>query len=82
LQWVAGSALQGLFVRHFHAGFGTMRILAKTFEVIPAKAIIHSFQIVDKGRIPLFKGMTTFCSDVLIPVQPKTWIPAFAGMTR
>jgi len=33
--------------------------------VIPAKAGIHSFQIVKKTWIPFFKGMTTFCSDVI-----------------
>jgi len=33
--------------------------------VIPAKAKIHSFQIVKKAWIPFFKGMTTFCSDIL-----------------
>jgi hypothetical protein len=27
---------------------------------------IHSFQTVKKVWIPFFKGMTTFCSDVLL----------------
>jgi len=37
----------------------------KNLSVIPAKAGIHSFQIVKKAWIPFFRGMTTFCSDVL-----------------
>jgi len=36
----------------------------KNPSVIPAKAGIHSFQIVKKAWIPFFKGMTTFCSDI------------------
>jgi len=36
----------------------------KSLSVIPAKAGIHSFQIVKKAWIPFFKGMTTFCSDI------------------
>jgi hypothetical protein len=30
-----------------------------TLKVIPAKAGIHSFQIIGKAGIPFFKGMTT-----------------------
>jgi len=47
-------------------------MLWKNLSVIPAKAghvgqwrEIHSFQIVKKGWIPFFKGMTTFCSGVI-----------------
>jgi RNase adaptor protein for sRNA GlmZ degradation len=37
----------------------------KSLGVIPAKAGIHSFHVVKKTWIPFFKGMTTFCSDIL-----------------
>jgi len=43
----------------------TVKKSRKSMGVIPAKAGIHSFQIVKKAWIPFFKGMTIFCSDIM-----------------
>jgi len=47
----------------------------KRLSVIPAKAEIHSFQIVKKAWIPFFRGMTTFRRKIIIslPRQALHW---------